>query len=71
MWRQAGGVVTQRSPEVSRTTDSSVSEDHSKPTVHAVKVTHGGVSIPRVVSDETLSADDMKGGACGPCCNIQ
>ncbi|TMW62236.1 hypothetical protein Poli38472_009729 [Pythium oligandrum] len=70
LWRQAGGVVTQKSPDVSRAGSlSSAMDEH--PVDEFGSAHHGSHPPPINPDDQILSPDDVKRGGCAQCCIIQ
>ncbi|KAF1329371.1 hypothetical protein FI667_g5933, partial [Globisporangium splendens] len=70
LWRQAGGVVTQKSPAEMNKVNTITSEE--EPMAEPRK-SSGAKSAPINPDDEALLSEQeqIKGGACGPCCIIQ
>ncbi|GLE00290.1 hypothetical protein PINS_up009017 [Pythium insidiosum] len=79
LWRQAGGVVTQKSPEVSRATSITAGlEEHSGDEKLGKRSSMKNATPLKPIGSsstgddaETLSSDDVKKGACAGCCIVQ
>jgi hypothetical protein len=85
LWRQAGGVVTQKSPDVSRVAGiSAVSEEDleslhrsgtNSTTSSSTTASAATAAAKRADSKPATSAappeEDVKNGACAACCTIQ
>lgn len=85
LWRQAGGVVTQKSPDVSRVAGISAVSEEDLESLHrsgtnstassSTTASVTGVATKRVDAKPASSAappeEDVKNGACAACCTIQ
>lgn len=74
LWRQAGGVVTQKSPEVQRSMSMSSALDDQSGDERVITKSVGGASSTAGRphhDDATLSAEDVKKGGCANCCVVQ
>jgi hypothetical protein len=78
LWRQAGGVVTQKSPDVSRSGSMSsglgdpLGDDRSSKATAKTGTSSTTSSVVGKPHDkDQLSEEEVKKGGCGACCIIQ
>ncbi|KAH7482112.1 hypothetical protein PRIC1_010677 [Phytophthora ramorum] len=73
LWRQAGGIVTQKSPDVTKQKVGNVSADQlDSATSSTTSSMHVELASKQRMDVTTADPDDVKGGApCAACCVVQ